>query len=65
MSGCKHHRHEWTGLWWHFGPFGPQDVHVHSCFDEDCARVLIGQGRNCDGDPASHHRETLDGGEAR
>lgn len=56
-------------MFWHFGPFGRQDVHVHSCHagewrpaprhDEPCDRVLIGEGRECDGRPKSHHRETL------
>lgn len=58
MSG-KRHRHEFTALWWHFGPYGLQDIHVHGCLDEECDRVLIGSGRSCDGAPASHHRETL------
>jgi hypothetical protein len=53
------HRHEFTALWWTFGPYGRQDVHVHSCFTDGCDRVLIGPGRDCDGDPATHHRETL------
>lgn len=55
----KHHHHEFSGLWWHLGPHGRQDVHVHSCHDEDCDRVLIGEGRECDGRRSHHHRETL------
>jgi hypothetical protein len=62
MSGCKHHKHTFTALWWHFGPYGPQGVHVHSCFDEDCDRVLIGSGRSCSGDGSDHYRKTLDDG---
>lgn len=56
---CKHHRHKFHGLYYHFGPFGRQDVHVHPCLNDDCARVLIGTGRECSGDAADHHRETL------
>ena len=55
----KRHKHTFTALWWHFGPYGKQDVHVHSCCDEDCARVLIGEGRACSGKAEDHHRETL------
>jgi hypothetical protein len=58
MSDCKRHRHEFTALWWNFGSYGAQDVHVHSCFDEDCKRVLIGRGRSCN-PSAKHHRYTL------
>ena len=60
----RRHRHEFTLLYWHFGPYGRQDVHVHSCRpwnDERCIRVLIGKGRECDGKSESHHRETLHG----
>jgi hypothetical protein len=60
------HQHWFTALWWHFGPYGPQDVHVHSCLyetpgtgDHDCHRVLIGAGFDCDGAPNSHERKTL------
>lgn len=65
---AKRHRHEFSMLWWHFGPYGRQDVHVHSCYagawdrqppEGDCERILIGEGRDCDGRPESHHRETL------
>ena len=54
----KVHRHVFTALWWNFGPYGRQDVHVHDCFTEGCQRVVIGQGRNCKRG-AEHHRETL------
>lgn len=59
MSGCKRHKHTFTALWWHLGPFGRQDVHIHSCFDVDCDRVVVGPGRSCDGDRETHWRETL------
>jgi hypothetical protein len=55
------HKHWFTALWWNFGPYGRQDVHVHSCIEDepgDCERVVIGDGRNCKPD-APHHRETL------
>lgn len=63
---AKRHKHTWTALWWNFGPHGRQDVHVHSCFDHtddrgSCGRVLVGEGRSCDGRPESHRRETLRG----
>ena len=58
------HKHWFTALWWHFGPFGPQDVHVHSCLHEscgehDCDRVLVGPGRDCAGQDGKHERMTL------
>jgi hypothetical protein len=56
---AKRHRHTFTALCWHFGPFGDQQVHVHSCFDEDCDRVVIGQGRECNGRRQRHKRFTL------
>jgi hypothetical protein len=58
----KNHKHTFTALWWHFGPYGRQDVHIHNCTDDDCDRVLIGEGRDCKGaDKTKHWRETLDG----
>ena len=47
------HRHEFHALYWHFGQFGPSDVHMHPC---DCGIELQGPGERCDGDPATHHR---------
>ena len=58
MPRSKRHRHEFSGLWFHFGPYGRQDVHVHTCFDEDCSRVVIGEGRECE-HGSKHWRETL------
>lgn len=52
------HTHEFTLMYWHYGQYGPQDVHLHSCFTEDCQRVLIAKGRTCD-TKAKHHRHTL------
>jgi hypothetical protein len=65
VAESKRHRHEFTALYSHFGPYGRQDVHLHLCFDEDCHRVLVGDGRDCDGKAESHHRETLRFEEAR
>lgn len=56
---AKRHRHTFTALYYHFGPYGRQDVHVHACFDEDCSRVIIGEGRVCGGERTNHWRETL------
>jgi hypothetical protein len=57
---ARRHKHAFTALWWHFGPHGRQNVHVHSCFGEDCDRVVIGEGRECEGpERQAHHRETL------
>ncbi len=61
LIAARRHKHEFTALWWYFGPYGRQDAHVHSCFTDDCDRVLVGQGRSCDGKPESHKRETLRG----
>lgn len=55
---AKRHKHTFTGLWVHFGPYGPQDIHYHPCWDQECDRVLIGQGRECVADH-DHRRETL------
>lgn len=56
------HRHWFSAMWWHFGPYGRQDVHVHSCIkethDERCDRVVIGEGRECKSNQ-HHWRETL------
>ena len=57
---AKRHKHEFTALYWHFGQFGRQNVHVHSCFDIDCDRVMIGQTRTCEINREQFHwRETL------
>lgn len=43
----RRHVHEFTSLWTHFGPYGNQEVHVHTCHVEGCDVVLVGPGRNC------------------
>lgn len=48
------HKHEFTALWWHYGPFGPQDVHLHGCFGETCQQAVVGPGRDCDGKLEGH-----------
>lgn len=55
----KRHKHKFSALWWHFGSYGPQDVHVHDCFTEGCDRVLIANGRGCGGPDQPHRRKTL------
>lgn len=68
MNRTRTHKHEFSALWWHFGPYGPQDVHVHSCFTEGCDRVVIGDGRECDVSKGQRHRRmtlTEDGPKVR
>lgn len=55
---AKRHKHTFDALWWNFGPYGDQTVHVHSCYDRDCDRVVIGTGRKCLPE-SEHHRKTL------
>lgn len=55
---AKRHKHTFSSLWFRFGAFGRQDVHIHPCFDEDCERVVIGEGQDCK-KGAKHWRETL------
>ena len=51
-------KHEYTGLWFHFGQYGRQDVHVHSCFA--CwDGALIGIGHDCGGSKTRHWQENL------
>ena len=48
--------HEYHALYWHFGPYGPQDVHMHQCIThEHCRHELQGEGRDCGGDRLSLH----------
>lgn len=42
------HKHEFHALYWHYGKYGPQDVHLHPCFTEGCEQELVGEGRECD-----------------
>jgi hypothetical protein len=55
----KHHKHTFHAMYWHFGQYGQQNVHVHPCFDDDCDRVLIGRDRECGGAKSPHVRHTL------
>lgn len=61
-TAVRKHRHEFSALWWHLGQYGDQSVHVHGCFTEGCWRVVVGPGRECDGDPRTHYRATLSEG---
>jgi hypothetical protein len=47
------HKHEFHAIWWNFGQYGPQDVHMHPC---ECGVELQGPGKDCDGDAKSHRR---------
>lgn len=60
VGTCKRHRHTFTLLYSGFGAYPRADKaeHFHACFDEDCNRVLVGKGWDCDGLPESHRRET-------
>jgi hypothetical protein len=55
----KKHKHKFTALYTHFGPYriNPSAVHYHVCFDTSCDRVLVGTGRECNKE--EHWRETL------
>ena len=52
------HKHEFHAMYWHFGRYGPQDVHLHPC---ECGVELEGPGRECDGDATTHHPVRYDG----
>lgn len=43
------HEHFFHALYWHFGSYGPQDVHMHPC---ECGHELRGQGYLCDPEAA-------------
>jgi len=59
VSAVKRHKHKWTALWDHFGPYGRQDVHRHVCFVEGCDAHLIGPGRDCSGKRSGHKVEAF------
>jgi hypothetical protein len=55
------HEHWFTALWSHLGPYGRQDVHLHSCQGGeagDCYEVFVGLGRDC-ADGVRHARSSL------
>lgn len=58
------HDHEFHGMWWNYGKYGPQDVHLHPCItsDEpgDCDVELVGVGATCGGAKTLHAQLTLD-----
>lgn len=40
--------HKFHLLYFHLGPFGRQDVHIHPCTEhEQCEMEYVGLGRNC------------------
>jgi hypothetical protein len=41
-------------LYWHLGPYGRQDIHLHPCIDhQGCDAQLVGLGEKCD--PSAEH----------
>ena len=50
----KKHKHEYSGLWWHFGQYGRQDVHIHSCWTLRCNAAVIGETPSCKGPKQPH-----------
>jgi len=56
---AKRHKHTFSAFYWHFGKYGPSNVHVHPCMDDDCDRILIGRDRECNRLMVSHIRVTL------
>jgi hypothetical protein len=47
---------DFHALYWHLGPFGRQDVHLHPCLDRRFRNLeLVGSGRDCD--PRAVHVE--------
>lgn len=64
--------HGFHALWYGFGPYGPQDVHVHPCSKDGhgpnddgpqagCSEVLLGYDRQrCNGRIEEHERANLD-----
>ena len=56
----KRHPHWFSPFAQHYGKHGPQDVHYHPCVEDDCERVLLGDGRLCDGQASTHQRKRLD-----
>lgn len=51
-----HREHDFHVLYWHFGQYGRQDVHLHPC---PCGAELVGPGRDCDGNGRTHKAKTL------
>jgi len=49
-------RHVWRLLWSHFGQYGPQDKHFHSCLNAECGcgALLVGPSHDCNGKWADH-----------
>jgi len=64
MSGLyetiRRHRHEWSALWDHPGPYGVPDTHRHGCLIDDCDAQMIGPGKICSGKLAGHTVEVFE-----
>lgn len=46
---------EFHALYFHLGPFGRQDIHLHPRIDRDTLDVLVGFGRECVREPGRLH----------
>jgi hypothetical protein len=56
------HEHWFTSIPCRLGPYGPQDVHYHSCIEGepgDCYAVFMGRGSTCAGKDSPHERMEL------
>lgn len=53
------HVHEFSAIWSHFGPHGPQNVHYHLCIASSCDAIVLAPERTCDGDRLTHNQTTL------
>lgn len=53
------HVHDFHALWWNFGQYGRQDVHLHPCHAESCEVELVGAGYDCGGKGTPHTPKTL------
>ena len=51
-EAATEHEHWFTGIPCRLGPYGPQDVHYHSCIGGepgDCYEVIMGAEPGCGG----------------
>ena len=56
------HEHWFTSIPTRLGPYGPQDVHLHSCIEGEpgnCDDAIVGLGADCGGKDAPHEHMTL------
>ena len=55
------HEHDFHAMFWHYGPYGDQTVHLHPC-GGNCEWELVGEGWDCDPEaPHYRHHLTIDG----